>query len=144
MRMTKMEPGRPAPARNRGFSLLELSLVIAIMGILMAVAAWNLMGGANDAKVQATKASMRTIQTALETYQVNNNAFPPSLNAIIPSKLKSGSELDAWDNPFYYQPVGKPGARPEEGFTLISMGPDGQAGTEDDIDIWIDLKREAQ
>lgn len=128
----------------RGFSLLELSLVIAIMGILMAVAAWNLIGGADDAKVQTTKASMQTIKSALQQYQVRNNAFPPTLQTLIPSPLQQGADLDAWDNPFYYNPAGKPGAPKEQGFTLISMGADGVAGTEDDIDIWIALARNAQ
>ncbi|GAB5497131.1 MAG: type II secretion system major pseudopilin GspG [Phycisphaerales bacterium] len=128
----------------RGFSLLELSLVIAIMGILMAVAAWNLIGGADDAKVQTTKSSMQTIKNALQQYQVSNNAFPPTLQALIPSKLQAGADLDAWDKPFYYAPTGKPGAPKEQGFTLISMGADGAAGTEDDIDIWIALARNAK
>ncbi len=128
----------------RGFSLLELSLVIAIMGILMAVAAFNLIGGADDAKISATKASMQTIKSALQQYQVQNNTFPPSLSALIPGKLSSGADLDAWDKPFYYRPIGKPNSPKEEGFTLLSMGPDGQQGTEDDMDIWIVLARKAR
>ena len=139
-----MQPTTQTKTHARGFSLLELSLVIAIMGILMAVAAYNLIGGADDAKISATKASMQTIKSSLQQYQVQNNAFPPSLSALIPGKLASGSDLDAWDVPFYYQPNGKPNAPKEEGFTLISMGPDGQSGTEDDMDIWIVLARQAR
>ena len=138
-----MQPTTKNRTLARGFSLLELSLVIAIMGILMAVAAFNLIGGADDAKISATKSSMNTIKSALQQYQVQNNSFPPSLNSLIPGKLASGSDLDAWDRPFYYNNVGKPGAPKEEGFTLVSMGPDGESGTADDMDIWIVLARKA-
>jgi len=139
-----MKPNARTRTHARGFSLLELSLVIAIMGILMAVAAYNLIGGADDAKVSATKMSMQMIKSALQQYQVQNNTFPPSLSALIPGKLSSGSDLDAWDRTFYYDPRGKPDAPKEEGFTLLSKGPDGVAGTEDDMDIWIVLARKAQ
>lgn len=141
-----MQPTKNTRRRThaRGFSLLELSLVIAIMGILMAVAAWNLIGGADDAKVKTTEASMKQIKNALQTYHLNNNAFPPTLQSLIPSPLEQGSDLDSWDKPFYYSPTGKPGAPKEQGFTLISMGADGIAGTEDDIDIWIALARTAK
>ncbi len=128
----------------RGFSLLELTLVIAIMGVLMAVAAFNLIGGADDAKAKVTKTSMATIKNALQTYYTNQNAYPPTLQVLIPTPLAQGSDLDSWDRPYYYNPAGKPGAPREQGFTLISAGSDGQMGTEDDIDIWIALARQAK
>lgn len=128
---------------SRAFSLLELTLVIAIMGVLMAVAAWNLIGGADDAKVQTTKASMKVVKDALQTYYTRNNAYPLTLQELIPTPLAQGSDLDSWDRPFYYSPTGKPNAPREQGFTLLSMGPDGQPGTEDDIDVWIALARKA-
>lgn len=128
----------------RGFSLLELTLVIAIMGVLMAVAAWNLIGGANNAKIDATKASMKVIKDQLQSYHLRNNAYPPSLQTLITETRTLSTDLDAWDQPFYYQPVGRPGAPMEEAFTLLSIGPDGQAGTDDDIDIWVALARQAK
>ena len=129
----------------RGFSLLELTLVIAIMGVLMAIAAVNLIGGADDAKIQATKSSMRTIKDALQSYQTRNNSYPPTLATLITgtSQLQLGADLDSWDQPFYYSPVGRNGAPKEQGFTLISGGPDTQMGTEDDIDVWVALARKA-
>ncbi|MFI4871940.1 MAG: type II secretion system protein GspG [Phycisphaerales bacterium JB058] len=129
----------------RGFSLLELTLVIAIMGVLMAVAAINLIGGADDAKIETTKASMKTIKDALQQYQTRNNSYPPALQTLITGtkQLQEGADLDSWDQPFYYSPVGRSGAPKEQGFTLISGGPDTQMGTEDDIDIWIALARKA-
>jgi general secretion pathway protein G len=138
-----MQPTTQTRTHARGFSLLELSLVIAIMGILMAVAAFNLIGGANNAKVSATKASMQNIKTAMQQYQVQNNSYPPAIATLIPSSLQTGADLDGWDQPFYYQPTGKPNAPVEQGFTLVSIGADRQPGTEDDMDIWIVLARKA-
>lgn len=130
----------------RAFSLLELTLVIAIMGVLMAVAAWNLIGGADDAKIQTTEASMKVVKDALQTHYSRNNAYPPTLQALITgtSTLQQGSDLDSWDRPFYYNPTGRPGAPKDQGFTLLSAGPDGEMGTEDDIDVWIALARQAK
>jgi len=139
-----MKTGTHTRLLARGFSLLELTLVIAIMGVLMAVAAYNLIGGADDAKAKVTRTSMATIKNALQTYFTNQNAYPPTLANLIPTPLEQGSDLDSWDRPYYYSPVGKPNAPREQGFTLISAGADGQMGTEDDIDIWIALARKAK
>ena len=123
-----------------GFSLLELSLVIAIMGVLMAIAAYNLIGGADDAKKQATIQSMQVIKNAMNTYNARNSTYPPSIQTLIQANiLEAGADLDGWKRPFYFSPVGKPDAPVGQKFTLISMGSDGVSGTEDDIDIWIAL-----
>lgn len=141
-----MKTGTHTRLHARGFSLLELTLVIAIMGVLMAIAAVNLIGGADDAKVKATKTSMATIKTQLQRYYTDHNAYPPSLMTLINETrmLQEGANLDAWDREFFYMPGGKPNAPREQGFTLISPGPDGAPGTEDDIDIWIALARQAK
>ena len=141
-----MKTGTHTRLHARGFSLLELTLVIAIMGVLMAIAAVNLIGGADDAKVKATKTSMATIKTQLQRYYTDHNAYPPSLLTLVTQTrtLQEGANLDSWDREYFYFPQGKPGAPREEGFTLISMGPDGEQGTEDDIDIWIALARQAK
>lgn len=123
-----------------GFSLLELTLVIAIMGVLMAIAAYNLLGGADDAKKQATIQSMQVIKNAMNTYNARNNAYPPNIQTLIQANiLEAGADLDGWKRPFYFSPVGKPDAPIGQRFTLISMGSDGLSGTEDDIDIWVAL-----
>ncbi len=141
-----MKTGTHTRLHARGFSLLELTLVIAIMGVLMAIAAVNLIGGADDAKIKATKSSMGIIKTQLQKYYTDHNVYPPSLMTLITETrlLQEGANLDPWDREYYYSPVGKPNAPREQGFTLISMGPDGESGTEDDIDIWIALARTAK
>lgn len=119
----------------RGFSLLELMLVLAIMGILMAVAAYNVVGGGNRARVRATEASLTTIKTALIDYQLGESgSYPPDLRTLVTTKRLDDKALtDAWKNAFQYDPKGRDA---EHGFYLFSTGPDGKPGTEDDIDIW--------
>jgi general secretion pathway protein G len=135
-------PARPRAAHARAFSLLELSLVIAIMGILMAIVAVNLVGGADNTRKQATIASMRTIQTGVEQYIANNGVPPTGLDVLIASGLikasaGGGPPLDAWERPFYFAPAA-PGATPA--FALVSMGKDGLPQTEDDINAWDHLQ----
>ena len=67
----------------RGFSLLEIMLVVAIIGILMGAVAWNLAGNAAKAKVSATKRTRRTIKGALTTYSVEQSAYPTPLLPLV-------------------------------------------------------------
>lgn len=117
-----------------GFSLLELMLVLAIIGVLMAVAAYNVLGGGARAKITATKASLTTIKTALTAYNLDQSAFPPDLHTLVTTKHLDDKALgDGWKNAFNYDPRGRDADHP---FILFSNGPDGQVGTADDIDVW--------
>lgn len=123
-----------AKARRRalpGFSLLELSLVLAIIGILVAMVAVNITGAGSRAKTKTTKAALEVVGAAVKDYHLNHSSYPPSLDVLYTAKfLDSGkSKNDAWDSPFLYEPRG----RGEEKFTLLSAGEDKQPGTEDDI-----------
>lgn len=121
-------------AHARGFSLLELTLVIAIMGILMGVVAFNLIGQGEDARVEATKIKMNTIMQEVEGQIARNGTAPAGLNELVASKrLKADGITDAWDQPFYYAP--KPAGQ-SPAFDLRSPGPDRTMQTEDDINIW--------
>lgn len=120
----------------RGFSLLELMLVLAILAVLTAVVAFNMAGGASKAKVRSTITSMGIVKNALDSYNLEYNAYPVALT-VLQQGLKpildpSKPLKDGWDRDFYYNP------QPFEGhpFQLISIGEDGQASTADDIDVW--------
>lgn len=133
--MTTHAPGttRPRVRHARAFSLLELSLVIAIMGILMTIVAVNLIGGAEDARKTSTIASMNTIKTGVERYVAQHGSLPPGLDALVAANYISSGVADAWDRPFYYAP-NPAGQTPR--FQLLSMGADGMPQTEDDINLW--------
>ncbi len=130
----KMRPVRNNSRRNRrGFSLLELMLVLAIIGVLMAVAAVNVLGAGGRAKARATMASMGTIKTALQSYQLEQSAYPVDLTTLVKAKyLEDKKNGDGWGRPFYYA---VPGAN-NQPYDLISFGEDGQGGTADDINVW--------
>jgi len=119
-----------------GFSLLELMLVVALIGVLMAVVAWNLMGASTSVKNKATYQSMNMIRNALRTYQIQNNGFPPSLLNLTsgPTPLLSTDFrlADGFGEPFLYQTPGTSGHE----FDLFSKGPDRVFGTADDLSVW--------
>ncbi len=62
----------------RAFTLIELLIVVAIIAILAAIATPNFLQAQVRAKAARVRAEMRTMATALETYQLDNNAYPPS------------------------------------------------------------------
>lgn len=124
---------KPARRSARGFSLLELTLVLVIIGALMTMAAVNLIGGASRAKLKTTKASMHTIASHLKTYYVEHNAYPPTLQVLVTGKyLEPTSLKDSYESDFYYKTPG----RNNREFDLISAGEDKQLGSADDLDLW--------
>jgi general secretion pathway protein G len=120
--------------RARGFSLLELMLVLAIMGILMAVVAINVLGAGDKAKITATKATLKNIKTAMASYHLEYSGFPPSLQTLITTKYLENMKLeDGWKNTLLYDPNGPNTDQP---YYLGSAGPDKVVGTDDDISVW--------
>jgi general secretion pathway protein G len=119
-----------------GFSLIELTLVLAIIGVLAAFAAYSLVGVGERSRRKATMANMQTIRTAINMYHAaHNGQYPPTLDALMAGRMPflddaKGIE-DGWGREFIYSTPGT--SRP---FDLMSLGGDGVYGTEDDLDIW--------
>jgi general secretion pathway protein G len=119
-----------------GFTLVEILLVVAILGILAGVAVVGLKGRTQKANIAATRTSISAVQTAIDVYETDNGVYPPNLQSL----LTKGSEnnwsgpyirdarmpKDAWGAEFQY-------AAKEGGYDIRSGGPDGQMGTADDI-----------
>ena len=67
-----------SPLARRAFTLIELLIVVAIIAILAAIAVPNFLEAQVRSKVSRTKSDMRTVATALESYRVDNNKYPPA------------------------------------------------------------------
>jgi general secretion pathway protein G len=120
-----------------GFSLIELTLVLAIIGVLAAFAAYSLVGVGERSRRKATMANMQTIRTAINMYHASyNGQYPPTLQALMapphPFLDPEKGVEDGWGQEFLYSTPGSSG-RP---YDLVSLGGDRAFGTEDDLDIW--------
>jgi general secretion pathway protein G len=123
---------RGARRVRAGFTLLEMMLVVAIIGILMSVAVWNIVGQSDKARIKATSATMRTIESAIKSYKADKGVFPANLQVLVTEKYFDKVFKDSWKRDLVYSTPGAAG----KDYALISTGPDGQQGTEDDIDVW--------
>ncbi|MEO1007291.1 MAG: type II secretion system protein GspG [Planctomycetota bacterium] len=115
----------------RGFSLLEITLVVLIIGVLMGIAGVAFLPRLLQAQSTATESTMTTVKQSLEQYKAQNNAYPTQLAQLVPNYL-SDPPTDGWDRQFWYATPGQAG-RP---FDLISAGEDGNYSTADDISVW--------
>ena len=133
--------------RQRGFTLIEIMVVVVIMGILAALVVPKLMGRADDARIQAARSDIANIMQSLKLYKLDNGRYPTTeqgLQALItkptsgpePKGWKAGGYLeklntDPWKNPYQYL---SPGLKGE--VDVFSFGADGQpGGTGIDADI---------
>lgn len=120
--------------RRRAFSLLEITLVLVIIGLLIAGAAVGLRGAGKRAKIRITKQRMAVIANFLDEYGMSENAYPVSLEQLVAAGYVEADDLaDAWGSDLYYA---SPSVREERDFDLISNGPDREPNTADDIDYW--------
>jgi len=136
---------------NRGFTLIEIMVVVVILGILAAVIIPNFLSRPDEAKVTKTKVDMKSIEEALGLFKLDNGFYPSTdqgLKALvekpqtgrIPTKFHDGGYIkkvpvDPWGNAYLYL---SPGLH-NQNYDLISYGADGQQGGEEfnaDINSW--------
>jgi len=131
---------------GRGFTLAEIMLVIAILGILVSVVLPRLTGRTKEARAQATRLQVANMETALEAFEYDCGRFPTSMEGLealrtapsgVGSKwkgpyLKKALPMDPWGNAYVYR---TPGVKNRD-YDLFSPSEDQREGTEDDIGNW--------
>lgn len=133
--------------RQRGFTLLEIMVVIVILGILASLVVPNLMGNKEQADRQKAVSDIVALENALDMYKLDNSRYPTTeqgLEALVtkpqgdpaPRNYKDDGYIkrlpqDPWGNNYQLMSPGEHGK-----IDVFSLGLDGEAGTEDDIGNW--------
>jgi len=131
------------PARATGFTLIELIVVIALVAVLAAVVAPNLLGKASDANRKSAAIQLEKIANTVELYRLETGRYPETLEDLVnkpagverwsgPYVRKQSQLKDPWGYELVLQRPGENGP-----FDVISYGGDGRPGGEgDDADIY--------
>jgi general secretion pathway protein G len=140
MRMTRPAIGR----RQKGFTLIEIMVVVVIIGLLAAIVAPNFIGQVDTAAINKAKQDIRGIETALNLFRLDNYRYPTTAEGLSALVSNPGGELadtwkqylprlpqDPWDQAYRYQSPGQHGE-----IDIFSYGRDRQEGGEGvDADI---------
>ncbi len=133
--------------RRSAFTLMEVLLVLAILGVIMAMVVPNLLGRQKHANVDATQISVHSAAAALKMYAIDHvGGMPTTAEGFsVLVQPKNGQDrrwrgpyldqlpTDAWGVELKYE---NPGKRNKNSFDVYSAGPDQVFGSEDDIGNW--------
>jgi general secretion pathway protein G len=148
MKLTTPKRNQLKQARRSAFTLVELLLVLAILAILAGIVLPRMSGRTQQAKIARAQTEISTFSTALGAYNVDTGDFPKGKNGLLflvqkPNGVQGWRgpylenqttvPLDPWNNPYIYE---CPGKHNPTGFDILSMGPDGRVGGDDDICNW--------
>ena len=139
------------PRRARGFTLIEIMVVVVIIGILGALVVPKLLGRTGESRVAAAKVDISTLMQALKLYKLDNQRYPTTEQGLISltTKPTAGPAANGWKNGGYIDKLPKdpwghdyqylyPGIHGTE-VDMFSLGADGQpggAGEDADIGSW--------
>ncbi len=145
MKLVNTNANPAVRAAQRGFTLVEMLLVLVILGILAAIVYPKVAGRGEEARKSAAAVQIAAFSTALDTFEVDTGSYPKGANGlnelVSPSTGVQGWKgpylkeipLDPWQHPYIYE---CPGRHNPTSFDLYSAGPDGRDGTDDDITNW--------
>jgi len=132
---------------QKGFTLIEVMVVIVILGVLASLVVPNLMGNKDKADIQKVKSDVVALENSLDMYKLDNGIYPSTeqgLEALV-------SKPEGTPEPRYYREDGYIKRLPQDPWgneyilnnpgefskiDILSVGPDGEEGSEDDIGNW--------
>ncbi|BAU76730.1 type II secretion system major pseudopilin GspG [Metapseudomonas furukawaii] len=130
------------PTQQRGFTLIEIMVVVVILGVLAALVVPQIMSRPDQAKATAARSDIKSIAMALDIYKLDNHGYPTTQQGLPALVSKPGGTpaprnwnpdgylkrlpLDPWGRPYQYLAPGSHG----NAYDLYSFGADGQAGGE--------------
>lgn len=139
--------------KEKGFTLIEIMLVVVIISILVTVVLPRLTGRTEQARVSSVRLQIETIGMALDAFELDNGRYPATAEGMQslrtnPSNMKkwNGPYLkkdipeDPWGNPFVYA---CPGTHNND-YDLYSFGPNGTEGGGDDLGNWTEKGKSAK
>lgn len=126
--------------RAKGFTMMELLIVLVIVGLLAALVGPTLYQQIKPARQSAARAQIENFATALDSFYINVGRYPTTQEGLSVLRTKPEGEekwkgpylkkevpSDPWGNPYMYQSPGRNG-----GYEIVSYGADGREGGEDD------------
>lgn len=134
---------------EQGFTFVEIMVVVIILGVLAAIVLPKFMGRTEEARVSAAESQVGVFATGLDAYELDNGKYPTSeqgLGALmkepttppVPRRwkgpyLQKNAPKDPWGSDYIYK---SPGVQNTRSYDLLSYGPDGKEGGNDDITNW--------
>ena len=134
---------------ERGFTLVEILVVITIIGLIMGLVGPRVLNYLTESKAKAAKIQIESFSSALDLYFLDNGRYPSSSEGLTALVQRPGSVMswngpylkgsivpnDPWGNPYLYRSPGQHGT-----YDIMSYGADGQeggTGTASDIVSWM-------
>jgi general secretion pathway protein G len=142
---------RALRSARRGFTLMEMLIVLTIIALLMGMVIMNVTSMSAGAETTKTRADLLAFKTLLAEYQLENGSLPtteqglkvlwskPTIEPVPPRwrAVLDQETLDPWGHHYQYR---NPGKHNPDRYDVFSMGPDGLPDTDDDIGNWPDPK----
>jgi general secretion pathway protein G len=147
-RLRGLRRRRSARHGERGFTLVEILVVITIIGLIMGLVGPRVLNYLTESKAKAAKIQIESFSSALDLYFLDNGRYPSSSEGLTALVQRPGSTMtwngpylkgavvpnDPWGNPYQYRAPGQHGT-----YDIVSYGADGQeggAGSATDIVSW--------